>query len=134
VVAKKVRDLAERSQQATTKIKTILSNIQGATNTTVIATKEGTKDVDEGTRLAAQAQQAIAQLASVINESQQAAMQMSAGGQQQENGIEQVVLAMQSIKQITVQTLSSTRQTEHSAQELNTLARNLAEIVDQHQA
>jgi methyl-accepting chemotaxis protein len=44
VVAEEVRDLAERSRQATAQIKAILSDIQGATNATVIATEEGTKD------------------------------------------------------------------------------------------
>ncbi len=61
-------------------VKSILSEIQNATNTTVMVTEEGTKGVDRGVKLAAQSQEAISQLGSVIKESAQAAMQVMAGG------------------------------------------------------
>ncbi len=133
VVAMEVRNLAEQSRQATAQVKSILSEIQKATNATVMATEEGTKGVDKGVQLAAQAQQAIEQLAGVINESAQMATQMVAGGQQQMSGIEQIALAMQSINQATLQSLSSTRQAEKAAQNLNELARVLGEMVKQYQ-
>jgi methyl-accepting chemotaxis protein len=69
----------------------------------------------------------------VIEESAQAAAQMVAGGRQQASGVEQIALAMRNINQATVQSLSSTRQAEKTAQELNDLARSLAEIVEQYQ-
>jgi len=40
---------------------------------------------------------------------------------------------MQNINQATLQSLTSTRQAEKAAQELNDLARSLAEIVEQYQ-
>ncbi len=132
VVAMEVRNLAEQSRQATAQVKSILSEIQKATNATVMATEEGTKGVDKGVQLAAQAQQAIEQLAGVINESAQMATQMVAGGQQQMSGIEQIALAMQSINQATLQSLSSMRQAEKAAQNLNELARKLTEMVKQY--
>ncbi len=133
VVAVEVRNLAEQSRQATAQVKAILSDIQKATNATVMATEEGTKGVDEGAQLAAQAQDAIEQLAQVIEESAQAAMQMVAGGRQQAAGVEQVALAMHNINQATMQSLSSTRQAEKATQDLDTLARRLSEIVEQYQ-
>ncbi len=129
VVAMEVRSLAEQSREATAQVKTILSEIQKATNTTVMATEEGTKDVEKGVNLAAQAGKAIQQLASVLNESSQAAAQMVAGGQQQLSGIEQIAMAMQNINQATVQGLTSTRQAEKSAQALNYLATELSKLV-----
>ncbi len=132
VVAVEVRNLAEQSKQATEQVRVILSDIQRATNATVMATEEGTKGVEEGMRLAAQAGEAIEQLAGVIEESAQAAVQMVAGGRQQAAGVEQVAVAMQNISQATVQGLASTRQTEKAAQELNDLARRLAEMVEQY--
>jgi len=132
VVAQEVRDLAERSREATAQIKSLLSDIQNATNATVMATEEGSKDVDSGTHLAAQAQKAIAQLAQVIDESAQMATQLSAGGQQQSSGVKQIALAMQNINQATAQSLSSTRQTEQSARRLNDLARSLNQIVEMY--
>ncbi|MBN1890933.1 MAG: hypothetical protein JW850_23255, partial [Thermoflexales bacterium] len=65
-------------------------------------------------------------------ESAQAAAQMVAGGQQQAGGIGQIAMAMQSINQATVQSLSSTRQAEKAAYDLNELARRMAEIVEQY--
>jgi len=85
-------------------------------------------------RQAAQAQQAIEQLASVIDESSQAAVQMMAAGQQQVTGVEQVAVAMRSINQATIQSLASTRQAEKAAQDLNLLARMLTEHVTQYKA
>ncbi|MFZ6031123.1 MAG: methyl-accepting chemotaxis protein [Chloroflexota bacterium] len=132
VVAMEVRSLAEQSRQATSQVKAILSEIQKATNTTVMVTEEGTKGVDRGVQLAAQAREAIEQLASVINESAQIATQVVVSGQQQQTGIEQIALAMQNINQATVQSLASTRQAEKSAQSLNDLARKMSETVAQY--
>jgi methyl-accepting chemotaxis protein len=134
VVAVEVRNLAEQSRQATAQVKTILSDIQRATNATVMATEEGTKGVEEGARLAERAGEAIEQLEAVIEESAQAAAQMVAGGRQQATGVEQVAVAMQSINQATVQSLTSTRQAEKAAHNLSGLAHSLAEIVEQHQS
>jgi methyl-accepting chemotaxis protein len=132
VVAVEVRNLAEQSRQATAQVRAILSDIQKATNATVMATEEGTKGVAEGTELASQAGEAIEQLAAVIEESTQASMQVVAGGRQQAAGVEQIAVAMQNINQVTVQGLSSTRQAEEAAQELGKLARSLTEIVEQY--
>jgi methyl-accepting chemotaxis protein len=133
VVAVEVRNLAEQSRQATAQIKAILSDIQKATNATVMATEEGTKGVDEGIRLAAQTQGIIDQLAAAIDESAQVAMQLVAAGQQQASGVEQVALAMEDITRTTAQSLSSTHQAEMAAQKLDDLARGLTETVGQYQ-
>jgi methyl-accepting chemotaxis protein len=133
VVAVEVRNLAEQSRQATAQVRAILSDIQKATNATVMATEEGTKQVEEGMALAAQSGEAIEQLAETIEGAAQAATQMVAGGRQQAAGVEQVAMAMQSINQATVQSLESTRQAEKAAQKLNDLARSLTEMVTQYQ-
>ncbi len=132
VVASEVRSLAEQSRQATAQVTGILSEIQQATNATVMATEEGTKSVERGTRLAAQAQQSIDQLSEVIEASSQAATQMIAGGQQQSVGINQVAMAIQNINQATIQGLTGARQAEKVAQGLNEQAQQLAEIVQQY--
>jgi len=133
VVAMEVRSLAEQSKQATAQVEAILSDIQKATNMTVMATEEGTKGVEEGVTLSARTGEVIQQLGSALTESAQAAVQMVAGGQQQTSGIEQIGLAMQNINQATVQSLASTRQAEKAARDLNELARELMEIVDRYQ-
>jgi methyl-accepting chemotaxis protein len=133
VVAMEVRSLAEQSKQATAQVEAILSDIQKATNMTVMATEEGTKGVEEGVTLSARTGEVIQQLGSALTESAQAAVQMVAGGQQQTSGIEQIGLAMGNINQATVQSLASTRQAEKAARDLNGLARELMEIVGRYQ-
>jgi len=133
VVAAEVRNLAEQSKQATAQVRAILSDIQNGINATVMATEEGTKVVDQGLELAGQTGAVIERLGSTINEAAQAATQMRAGGQQQATGVEQIALAMQNINQATTQSLTSTRQAEKAAQDLNNLALSLAEIVEQYQ-
>jgi methyl-accepting chemotaxis protein len=133
VVAQEVRDLAERSREATNQVKAILSDIQRATNATGMATEEGKKGVDSGVQLVGQMGEAIDQLASVIDQSTQSAVQMVAAGQQQSSGMDQIAMAMQNINQVTMQGMASTRQAERSAQELSDLASSLFQIVEQYQ-
>jgi methyl-accepting chemotaxis protein len=132
VVAMEVRNLAEQSKQATAQVRTILSEIQKATNSTVMATEEGAKGVDAGVLLAAQARESIEKLGGTVNEASQVAMQVVAGGQQLQTGIEQIAMAIQQINQVTLQSLASTRQTEKSAQNLNELARSLNQDVTRY--
>jgi len=133
VVAQEVRSLADRSTHATAQVKAILSDIQRATASTAMATEEGKKGVDVGVELVAQMRSTIDQLAHVITESAQSAMQMAAGGRQQTSGIEQIAYAMGNINRVTQQSLAGAGQAEHSAQELNDLAGSLSELVAQYQ-
>ena len=132
VVASEVRILAEQSRLATLQIKEIIFEIQKATNTTVMATEEGTKGVDQGVNLAVKAREAILELSKVIAENAQTSSQMALGGQQQVNGIEQVAIAMRNINQATMESLSSTRQSEKAAQGLAQLAHRLEGIVNHY--
>jgi methyl-accepting chemotaxis protein len=132
VVAAEVRSLAEQSKQATAQVRAILTDVQNAINASVMVTEEGTKVVDEGVTRAEQARASIEQLASVITESAQIASQVAAGGQQQASGVEQIALAMQNIQKAMQQNLSSTRQAEGAAQNLNELATVMTATVQQY--
>lgn len=52
VVAGEIRKLADESKQATTKISSLIKDIQQATNSTVMATEEGSKEIELGVQLA----------------------------------------------------------------------------------
>lgn len=134
IVAEEVRNLAEQSKQATAQVRSILTEIQKATDTTVRATEEGSQGVESGVKLASRSQNSIEKLADAIQESAQAAVQVMAGGQQQATGIEQIALAMRNINQTTLQSLASTRQAEKAAQNLNALARELMTLVESYRA
>lgn len=53
VVAGEIRKLADESKQATTKITSLINDIQHTTNSTVMATEEGSKEIESGVKLAA---------------------------------------------------------------------------------
>ena len=68
VVASEIRKLADESKQATTKISALIHDIQQATNSTVMATEEGTKEIESGVDLAHQIATSIDVLRNMINE------------------------------------------------------------------
>ena len=129
VVATEVRSLAEQSKQATGQVRTILNEIQRATQAAVMAAEQGVKASDAGLATAARADEAIRLLAGSLTASAQAAQQILASAQQQATGLDQVGLAMHNIQQASTQNMASTRQMERAAQDLNELAGRLKGLV-----
>jgi methyl-accepting chemotaxis protein len=132
VVAQEVKRLAEQSKQATLQVRGILSDIEKATTAAVMATEQGSKAVDTGARQSTGAGESIRALAESISDATQAATQITASSQQQLIGMDQIVLAMQNIKQASVQNVASTRQAEQSAQSLHELGQKLKLVVAQY--
>jgi len=133
VVAQEVRSLAEQSRAATQQVEQILGEIQRGVNTAVMATEEGMKGSDAGMRMTGDAGEAIQRLAESVSESTQASMQIAAAGGQQVSGMEQIAAAMESIHQVTAQSVAGAQQVERAAGELNDLAGQLRELVTQYQ-
>ena len=125
VVAGEVKNLAEQSQQATEKVRAILSDIQRTTHTAVMVTEEGSKRVDRGVELVTSAGDIIGTLASAISSSADSAKQIAAAARQQNNGIEQISVAMAGIEQFSKQNVEATRQTEGTAQTLAAVSKQL---------
>lgn len=129
VVAQQVRDLAERSKQATVQVRSILGDIQKSTNTAVVVTEEGAKRVDAGNRLVTQAGDVIHRIASEVESGAQINVQMAASARQATAGLDQIGQALISIQKAASETLTSTRQAERAAQDLNALAQSLQRMV-----
>ncbi len=68
VVASEIRKLADESKQATTKIISLINDIQQTANSTVLATEEGTKEIESGLELAHLISENIEQLIGVMSE------------------------------------------------------------------
>jgi methyl-accepting chemotaxis protein len=132
VVAQEVKSLAEQSKQATAQVRTILGDIQKATGTAVLATEQGSKAVQAGVKQTAETGESIRLLADSIVEAAQAATQIAASSQQQMVGMDQVVLAMENIKQASVQNVSGTKQAEVAAQGLHELGQKLQQLAAQY--
>jgi methyl-accepting chemotaxis protein len=107
VVAHEMSKLAEQSREATKKISYILNEIQTSAAAAVIATKEGSKGVEEGMKLAGNAGESIHNLSAIIEEAARLALQISKSTEQQTNSIDKLVKEVHSIKEASTQTSSS---------------------------
>lgn len=132
VVAQEVKNLAEQSKQATVQVRAILGQIQKATTRAVLATEQGSKSVEAGTKQSRRAGDAITQLSESIIESAQAANQIAVSAHQQLTGMDQLSIAMESIKVATVQNAESTRQAEIAANNLHGLGLKLKTLVERY--
>ena len=132
VVATEIRNLAEQSKAATAQVRTILGDIQRATNATVLSTEQGTRGVDDGIRLVEKTGQTIGELAHVIDQASQSAHLIAASVRQHSVGMEQVAAAMVNINQATTHNLSATADTRKAAEHLTTLAGGLTRTVAQY--
>lgn len=68
IVAGEIRKLADESKQATAKITSLIKNIQQATNSTVMATEEGAKEIELGVDLADNINKNINSLINIIGD------------------------------------------------------------------
>ena len=125
VVAQEIKSLAEQSRQATAQVRMILGDIQKAASAAVLATEQGSKAVEAGVRQSAEAGDSIRLLAESVAEAAQAATQIAASSQQQMVGMDQVALAMENIKQASLQNVAGTKQAEAAAQNLHDLGQKL---------
>jgi methyl-accepting chemotaxis protein len=132
VVAQEVKSLAEQSKQATAQVRTILGDIQKATSAAVLATEQGNKAVEAGVKQTGETGESIRLLAESITEAAQAATQIAASSQQQMVGMDQVALAMENIKQASVQNVAGTKQAEVAAQGLHELGERLKQLAAQY--
>lgn len=130
VVAQEVKSLAEQSKQATVQVRTILGDVQKATHAAVMATEQGSKAVEAAVKQSNSTGQAIRGLTDSIAEAAQAATQIAASSQQQLVGMDQVAIAMESIKQASTQNVAATRQAEQAAKNLNELGYRLRSLIE----
>lgn len=118
VVAQEIKSLAEQSKQATGQVKNALNDIQSAINSTVYATEQGEKIVEAGVHLSRQTRDAILKLAETISIFTDVSVQTAVSSQEQFIGMDQVALAMESIKVASSQNATSIKELEFSARTL----------------
>jgi methyl-accepting chemotaxis protein len=127
VVAAEVKALADQSKKATAQVRQILHEIQKATSSAVMSTEECSKSASTAVRVVFQAGEHIKSLAEIIDQAAQSAAQIAASAGQQAAGTAQIHQAMKNINQVTTQNISSTRQMEQAAKDLNLLGGRLKE-------
>jgi methyl-accepting chemotaxis protein len=125
VVAAEVRKLAERAQESTGQIASIVAEIQAETNATIIASEEGSKEVRTGSELAREVVDALERISGMVDETTTAAKEISIATQQQRSASDQVVSAMTQVADVSKQYAIGSKQAATSAAELNNLAAEL---------
>ena len=129
VVAQEIKSMAEQSKQATRQVRAILSEIQKATGAAVMATEQGGKAVEKGLKEAYDANKSIQVLSDSFTETVQSAGQIAVSTQEQLTGMDQVAMAMESIKDATQQNVESMVQLQNAAKLLKDIEFRLSESV-----
>jgi methyl-accepting chemotaxis protein len=132
VVASEVKQLADKSKRAAAKIQDIISEIQGATNTSVMVAEEASKRVVSATAMIAVLREKIAELAEHLETARQAAKMISSSANQQSIGMEQITVAMTNITEVTDEYIAGNRRTEEAARRLNIIGGDLCELAEQY--
>ncbi|GAB4381514.1 MAG: hypothetical protein Kow00121_40200 [Elainellaceae cyanobacterium] len=129
VVAAEIRKLADQSKASAEKINMLVTDIQTAIHSSVVATEEGTRTVEQGVKTAQGTAETFADVTNAINSIVISSQQISLNAKQQATAIQQVVAAMNALSQGASETASGISQTKVGTQKLNEAALSLRSIV-----
>jgi methyl-accepting chemotaxis protein len=129
VVAAEIRKLADQSKTATERIDSLTHEVQRASDESVMAMIEGSRNVDDNASHAAQTGQAIAEIIETLQHTVDSMQEIALAAKQQSHGIEQVTQSITSINAAMRDTVSATGQTQEATQRLNELALGLKRLV-----
>ncbi len=130
VVADEVRKLAERTTKATKEIAGMIKAIQMDTNGAVCSMEEGTKQVDEGIKLADKAGTSLIEIVDLIMKLTDMVSQIAAASEQQSTTSEQISKNVEAISTVTQESASGVQQIAKTAEDLNRLTENLQQLVE----
>lgn len=125
VVASEMKVLADQAKDATNQVRAILGDVQRGINTSVMLTEEAVKRAVLGKDRTETSLKTISAITHRFDESVQTFQQIVASTNQQQLGIEQVMGALQNIRQASQQTAAGTRQLTDAAGNLAGLSEQL---------
>lgn len=129
VVADEVRKLAERTTQATKKIEEMIKAIQSETSEAVDSMKRGTREVEEGMKLADRAGEALERIVAETQRSVDMINQIAAASEEQSATSEQISRNVEAISSVSNESAAGVSQIAHSADDLNRLTENLRNLI-----
>ena len=127
VVASEVRRLAEKTRESTETIRGIITEIQSATNSSVEATEQGSREVERWKETIRLSSEAFSEIIETIERTSEASTQISLATHQQTSANEQVVQAMRQIEEMVRVTASKMKESSASASRLREMAGTLQE-------
>lgn len=110
VVADEVRKLAERSGKATKEIADLINSIQKGTGKAVDAMQHGTREVEEGVKLAHAAGEALEEIMQTVELTLKQIQSISSAAQKMSEHSSSVVVAIDNVASITEENSASTEQ------------------------
>ena len=125
IVATEIRKLADQSKKSAGSINILVTDIQKAINSTIIATDAGTQTVKDGVYIAQETTEAFKGVASAIDQVVVNNQQIALNAKQQAIAIEQVVSVMNTINSGAQQTATGITQTKVGIERLNEAAQAL---------
>jgi methyl-accepting chemotaxis protein len=129
VVADEIRNLADRVGASTKEIRTMIEDVRGAVNTSVMATEAGSKAVDVSAGQVIEMATSFTQISKLVSTTTEAAREIELSTKQQATAVEQVNVAITNVAQASRESETSTAQTLQTAGELSMLATRLLQIV-----
>lgn len=129
VVAEEIRKLADRVGGSTKEIRTMIDEVRGSVNATVMTTETGSKSVEAGARQFAEVATSFKQIVEMVGTAAEAAREIELSTKQQATAVEQVNIAITNVAQATKESEASTGQTLQTASQLAGLSRDLMRIV-----
>jgi methyl-accepting chemotaxis protein len=129
VVAAEIRKLADQSRKSAEQIHTLVNEVQGAINSTIMVTDEGTKKAGEGIKLVQNAGDAFIEIADSVNNVFLNNQQMSQTAKQQAVAVQQVVSAMNAINLGAKETVAGITHVKEATDDLTQAAQHLQAVV-----
>jgi methyl-accepting chemotaxis protein len=130
VVAEEIRKLADRVGGATKDIRVLIEEIRAASNTTIMATEDGSKAVQGSAKQFSDVAGSFRRIAELVRANLDVAREIELSTQQQTTAVEQVNTAILEVAQTARQAESSSAQTLQTATRLIQLSQQLNAIID----
>ena len=132
VVAAEVRNLADQSKDATAAVRSILGEIQRATNAVVLATEVGSRSAEQRSGQAQHAGQVIGQLTDVVHQAAQAVQVIAVSAHEQSVGMDQISAAMNEVRDASTSYVEGSTALQQSASDLDAVATALRELASRY--
>lgn len=132
ILAQEVQDLAKDSEEATSKIESLVIGIQSDTAETIAAMERTTQEIVEGARMSQEAGKALEEIGRLAVDVAQQVEEASMKLEEKSAEMAMVSLSMDELRKISEKTTDSTQVYNERAEELQLIANSISKIVGKY--